>query len=187
MKADTPIVLAVATYNDRPGAEKDYHAVMSAKTEGEFDHIAAAVLTKDADGQLEMERHDSTAKHGAWGGALLGGALLVAAPIAAPIAIGASAVGVGAAAGVGGGASAAGLAGAGGIAGHFWRNIPKAKIGEMGDLLESGESGLLVVAVNKQGSDIKPLLGNAVKTIVDDTTKADLESVYDDAIAKATG
>ena len=36
---------------------------------GEFDHTAVAVLTKDANGKLQMERHDSTAKHLAWAGA----------------------------------------------------------------------------------------------------------------------
>ena len=116
---------------------------------------------------------------------MIGGALLVAAPVAAPVAIGANAIGVGAAAGAGGGASVAGLAGAGGIAGHFHHNIPKEKTREMSDLLDSGESGLIIVAVNKKGSDIAPLLANAQKTIVDDTTKADLDAVYDDAIKKA--
>jgi hypothetical protein len=186
MKPDTPVVLAAATYKDRQGAVDDFKTVMSAKREGEFDHIAAAVLTKDISGYVEVERHDSTAKHVAWGGALLGGALLVAAPVAAPVAIGAGAVGVGASAGVGGGVTAAGLAGAGGLAGHFWHNIPKSKVREMSDLLESGESGLLVVAVNKKGSDIEPLLGHAETAVIDDSTKADLEQVYDDAISKAT-
>src|ERR1039458_6051026 len=120
MNKDTPMVLAVATYKDRQGATDDYDAVMNAKREGEFDHIAVALLTKDSVGNVEVERHDSTAKHAAWGGALVGAGLLVVAPVAAPVAIGASAVGVGASAGVGGGVSAAGLAGAGGIAGHFW-------------------------------------------------------------------
>jgi uncharacterized membrane protein len=186
MKKDTPIVLAVATYATRDAALHDFETVMSAKTEGEFDHIAAAVLTKDELGNVEVERHDSTAKHAAWGGALLGGALLVAAPVAAPVMIGAGAVGVGASAGVGGGASMAGLAGAGGLAGHFWHNIPKDRTREMADLLDDGESGLLIVAVNKNRSDISPLLPLAQKSIIDDSTKADLESVYDDAISQAT-
>jgi hypothetical protein len=186
MKADTPIVLAVATYSTRQAALDDYELVMSAKTVGEFDHIAVAVLTKDADGHLEVQRHDSTAKHLAWGGALTGAALLVAAPVAAPVII-AGGTGIGASAGVAGGASWVGAAaGAGGLAGHFWHNIPKEKVREMGDLLEEGESGLIIVAVNKKGSDIEPLLPNAVKTVIDDSTKADLEGIYDDAVAKAT-
>lgn len=186
MKADTPVTLAVATYATQRGALDDYQAVMSAKTDGEFDHIAASVLTKDATGQLEVERHDSTAKHLAWGGALTAGALIVAAPVAGA-AIVAGGTGVGASAGLGGGVSVVGAgAGAGGLAGHFWRNIPKEKLREMGDLLELGESGLVIVAVNKKGSDIGPLLPNAAKVIVDDTTKGDLESIYDEAVQKAT-
>jgi hypothetical protein len=39
-----------------------------------------AVLTKDASGELPAERHDSTAKHLAWGGALPGAALVIMAP-----------------------------------------------------------------------------------------------------------
>ena len=184
MKADTPLVLAVATYATREGAVDDFHAVKDAKRHGEFDHLAVAVLTKDADGSLQMERHDSSAKHAAWGGALIAAGLLVVAPVAAPIAIGATATGIGASAGVGGGASVAGLAGAGGIAGHLHRNIPKDKAREMGELLELGESGLIVVAVNKAATDITPLLSHAERVIVDDTTKADLDALYDDAIAK---
>ena len=183
MQSDTPIVLAVATYADRASAEEDFEECKHAKREGDFDHLAVSVVTKGADGHLDIDRHDSTAKHGAWGGALMGGAVLVAAPAAA---VGAGVVGVGTAAGLGGGASMAGMAGAGGLAGHFWRNIPKEKVREMGDLLDSGESGLIVVAVNKQATDVTPLLGRATKTIIDDTTKGDLDSLYDTAIAQAT-
>jgi len=35
-----------------------------------------AVLTKDAAGELQVERHDTTAKQFAWGGALIGAALV---------------------------------------------------------------------------------------------------------------
>jgi hypothetical protein len=40
--------------------------------------VAAAVLEKDGNGKLKMDR--SMAKHLAWGGGLLGGALVVLAP-----------------------------------------------------------------------------------------------------------
>jgi hypothetical protein len=80
MDANTPVTLAAARYSDRDGAVNDYHTVWGAKHEGEFDHMALAVLTKDANGNLQVERHDSTAKHLAWGGAILGAALTVVAP-----------------------------------------------------------------------------------------------------------
>ena len=108
------------------------------------------------------------------GGALIGGALFVVAPPLAPAALG-----------LGGGASAAGLAGAGGIAGHFWHNIPKDTLREMSDTLEAGDSGLVIVAVNPQGSDLEGLLSGAQKVVIDATTKGDLEGAYDDAVKKA--
>ncbi len=186
MNDDTPILLAVATYPSRESALIDYETVRTAKSAGEYDHIAIAVLTKDQFGNLQSERHDSSAKHLAWGGALIGAAMLVAAPVAAPVII-AGGTGIGASAGVAGGASWVGAAaGAGGLAGHFWRNIPKEKVREMGDLLEAGESGLIIAAVNKKGSDITPLLSNATKFIVDDTTHGDLDAIYSDAVAQVS-
>jgi uncharacterized membrane protein len=165
--SDQPVVLAVATYPYKDGAEQDFHAVWGVKHEGELDHVAAAVLEKDADGKLKMDRHDSTAKHLAWGGALLGGALVVLAP---PL---------GAAALVGTGA------GAGGIVGHFWHNIPKDDLRRMGDLLEAGQAALVVVAVDHTGEDIGALLTNATSKIVLDTTRADFETAFSQAVEEA--
>jgi uncharacterized membrane protein len=151
----------------RPGtrtrelAVEDFKRVWSARKEGEFDHTAVAVLTKDADGKLQMERHDSTSKHLAWAGA----ALVVLVPP----------VGVGVLAG----------AGAGAIVGHFWHNIPKDEVREAATLLESGESGLIIVAVNKKGTDITPLLQNAEKTKVMQTVAGDLQADIDRELAEA--
>ena len=168
MDASTPLVLGVATYVSREAALQDFDTVWGAKHEGEYDHIAVAVLSKDVHGQLEVQRHDSTAKHLAWGGALLGAAITVVAP---PVGVGMLAAGGTA-------------AGAGGIIGHFHDNIPKTTVREMGDLLDAGESGIVVVAVNKKGNDIEPLLANAQKKIVVDTFKGDLEGAYEDALKK---
>jgi hypothetical protein len=74
------MVLAAAKYSDRSDAVADFKEVWGTKHAGELDHIAVAVLTKNADGELQVERHDSTAKHFAWGGALVGAALVVVAP-----------------------------------------------------------------------------------------------------------
>ena len=40
-------------------------------------------------------------------------------------------------------------AGAGALVGHFHHNIPKQDVEAVGELLESGDSGLIVVAVNR--------------------------------------
>ncbi len=156
MKPHTPITLAVAKYADREGAVADWKAVLGVKHEGEFDHMAVAVLTKDVDGKLQVERHDTTAKHLAW----VGAALVVVAP---PVGVAAIAEG----------------AGVGAIVGHFWHNIPKDKIQEASELLESGESGLIVVAVDRKGTDIKPLLSHAEACTVVETEAGQLDAELD--------
>jgi uncharacterized membrane protein len=152
MDPNTPIVLAAARYKDRELAVEDFKTVWGARKQGEFDHTAVAVVTKDANGRLQIERHDSTAKHLAWAGA----ALVVLVP---PVGVG-----------------LAGAAGTGALVGHFWHNIPKEKIREAADLLQDGESGLIVVAVNKRGTDITPLLQRAEKTTVIDTVAGNVDA-----------
>jgi len=170
MDPNTPMVLAGASYASRDDAVQAFKIVWGARHQGEFDHMDVAVLAKDADGELQVERHDSTAKHFAWGGALLGAALVIVAP---PVGIAAIAAGAGA------------VAGAGGIVGHFWNNIPKEKLGEVSELIHSGEAALLIVAVNHKGTDIAPLLENAKGRTVVETTAGDLDATFDDALNKA--
>jgi hypothetical protein len=170
MDGDTPITLAAAKYRDRDGAVQDFHNVWGARHEGELDHTAVAVLTKDSLGHLEVERHDSTAKHLAWGGAILGAALCVVAPPAG-VAIVA--------------ASAGGLAAIGGIVGHFWNNIPEDDVQRFANLLKAGESGLIVVGVNRRGEDIKPLFVHAEQTFSIDTTWGNLDQVIEQSLGNA--
>ena len=169
MDGNTPITLAAGKYSNRDAAVEDFKAVWDARGDGEFDHTAVAVLTKDSSGKLQVERQDSTAKHLAWGGALAGAAVAVVAPVA-----GASML-----------ATAGVASGAGALVGHFHHNIPKKDVEAIGDLLESGQSGLVVVAVNKQGTDIEPLLKNAEKTVVTNTTWGDLDAEIEKEIAAA--
>jgi uncharacterized membrane protein len=164
------MVLAGASYASRDDAVEAFKIVWGARHQGEFDHMDVAVLAKDASGELQVERHDSTAKHMAWGGALIGAALCIVAP---PVGIAAVAAGAGA------------LAGVGGIVGHFWNTISKEKLGEVSELLHSGEAALLIVAVNHKGTDISPLLENAEKKTVIETKAGDLDAAFDNALKKA--
>ena len=71
------------------------------------------------------------------------------------------------------------------LVGHLHHNIPKKDVEAIADLLESGESGLIVVAVNKLGADIEPLLANAEKSVVVNTTWGDLDEAIEKEIADA--
>jgi len=57
-------------------------------------------------------------------------------------------------------------AGTGGLVGHYWHNIPKDDCREIGELLDNGDYGMVVVAVNPKGSDVGALLGNAASKVV---------------------
>src|SRR5687768_3912965 len=102
MDVNAPIALIGAGYLDRDSAVDDFTSVWSRRHDGDFHHTAVAVLTRDPAGELYVERHNNTAKHLEWGGALLGSALVVLAPAA----------GVRLLAGVG-------WSGAGAMIGHF--------------------------------------------------------------------
>jgi hypothetical protein len=55
----------------------------------------------------------------------------------------------------------------------------------MGDLLEAGQAALVIVAVDHTGEDIGALLSNATSKIVLDTTRADFETAFSQAVEEA--
>ena len=91
MDPNTPLILSSQQRATRADdAVEAFKIVWGARRQGELDHMDVAVLTKDAAGELQVERHDSTAKHFARGGALVGAALVIVAP---PVGIAAIAAG----------------------------------------------------------------------------------------------
>ena len=170
--SDKPVTIAVATYANREAAEQDFDAIWGIKHEGQLDHLAVAMVSKDEDGKLKVDRHNTSAKHLAWGGGILGAAATV---ISAPLGIvflGPLAV------------SAAVWAGVGGLVGHFWKNIPKDELAKMNDILESGDYGLVIIAVNPKGVDIESLLANARTSSVTEQ-QLDTDGALDRAFEEA--
>ena len=144
MDVNAPIALIGAGYRNREGALQDFTSVWAARHDGDFHHTSVAVLTKDRNGRLHVERHNSTAKHLEWGGALLGAALVVLAPAA----------GIAVLAGVG-------LGGAGAMIGHFRQHADPEDLAAIANVLEAGASALVVVVVNRQGRTMTPLFTHA--------------------------
>ena len=67
MDVNAPIALIGASYGDRDSAVRDFTSVWEARHDGDFHHTSVAMLTKDCDGRLHVDRHNSTAKHLEWG------------------------------------------------------------------------------------------------------------------------
>lgn len=153
MAVDTFIVLA-ASYDTLGAAEADYHAVRDFYlTSGWLDTYDAAVITRDDAGKVRIVvKHEQPTRQGAWRGlgiGLVGGALVALFP----------AVGIGAGLLLGG----AGGAGFGALAGHVTAGLRRADLKDLGELLDEGHSGLVVVAASDLGDRVEHHIKRARK------------------------
>jgi hypothetical protein len=132
--------------------------------------MSVALLASDTRGGPHVRRHGSTARDLALAGAVLSAALLVVAPaVDATVA-----------------AAAGGLPGARGIAAHLRHTVPDEKLQEVDELLGFGECRLLVVAIDRRGAEISPLLERAEKAVVVETRTGDLDAAFYGALGAAT-
>jgi hypothetical protein len=170
--SDQAVVMAVASYPSRSIAERDLEALCGARPDGGRSTVAAAIVEKGADGLLTID-HQKTAERFAYGAVVLGGALIV---LAAPLGIFYLVPEL---------ATNTDWAGVGAIVEHFWNNVPKAELRGMSDLLESTQAVLVVVALDHDHDEIRPLLAHSSTTILSDVSAADLEAEFCNAVAES--
>jgi uncharacterized membrane protein len=155
MSLDTFVVLA-NQYSNESDALADYEAVRKLYTDaGIIDTYDAAVLTRTPDGKVEIvERTEEPTRQGAARGLVAGlavGAVIALFP----------AVGIGLAAGLlGGGAIGAG---AGAVAGHVAGGMNRSDLKDLGELLDNGASGLVVVAATDVEARVEVAITRANK------------------------
>jgi uncharacterized membrane protein len=143
---DNPVFIYAATYPDPARAEEDYDALLdlhAAKLVGTYD---VALVTKDTDGKVHVEKHEKPTQHGAWGGIAVGAAVGV---LAAPAVIPAALIG-----GV-----------IGGLGGHFRKGISRDDAKELGGLIDAGEATLLVIGESRLEEQLDKVLTRAEKSI----------------------
>ena len=163
---DQPVVLAVASYASRAAADSDFESLWSSDRLSGSDHLTAALVEKGTSGELEINSHRSTATDLAWGIALLGGALTT---VAAPLGVFYLASGL---------SSSAEWAGAAAIVGRFWNQIPRDKLRSMSNLLEAGQTGLVVVAIADDNEGLMGCLSGASSRVVSESMLVDLVSDF---------
>lgn len=129
----------VATYPDETAARADYEVVKGLHASGLVGSYDAAVVTKDASGKVHENKDETATRHGAWWGVAAGAALGVLFP---PTVLGAAAVG-----GV-----------VGGVGGHLAKGMSRSGVKELGDFIDPGHAGLVVVGESK----IEQAIENAV-------------------------
>lgn len=124
--ADKPLFVFVGVYSDQDMAQADYETLREAHAAGLVGTYDAAVVFKDADGKVHMRKHEKPTQHGVWTGAAVGAVVGILFP---PSIIGAGVVG----------------AGAGGLVGHLWHGMSRSDVRELGEALDAGQAGLIVV------------------------------------------
>jgi uncharacterized membrane protein len=89
---DANLVLVVGSYADAGAANDDFSALKAGQNAGEYQVVGAVVITRGADGQVDVKEHGD--EHVA-GGAVLGGMAGLVVGLFAPPLLAATAVGAG--------------------------------------------------------------------------------------------
>ncbi len=136
----------IGAYTSEADAQLDYGVVKDLFDAGVIGTYDAAVITKDADGKVKVNKDEIPTRRGAWGGlgvgALLG--LLFPPSLIATAAVGALAGGVGA---------------------HIWKGLSRGDVKELGEVLDDGEAALLVIGDWRLEEQIDKAFAHAEKRL----------------------
>jgi uncharacterized membrane protein len=171
MAVDT-FLAYVGVYNSTADADADYQAVKELHTKAHLiDAYDAAVVERRADGKVKItKKHETPTRVGGVLGGGVGlatGLVVVLFPFAA----------------IGGGllaVTAGGGAVLGAVAGHAAAGMSRKDLKELGEHLDAGQAGLVVVAVSDMGAKIEREMKRARKVEAREL-KADTASIEADA------
>jgi uncharacterized membrane protein len=172
------LIAFVGIYDSVEEAEADYQAVKALHTEaGLIDAYDAAVVERREDGKTKIvKKHETPTRVGGVLGGGVGlatGLVVVLFPFAA----------------VGGGILAGTTAGGailGAVAGHAAAGMSRHDLKDLGEHLDKGTAGLVVVAVSDMGAKVERAMERAAK-LEQKELKADTAEIERDADAAAAG
>jgi uncharacterized membrane protein len=167
----------IGVYDSVADAEADYEFVKDLHTEADLiDAFDAAVIERRSDGKVKItKKHETPTRVGGAMGAGVGlatGLVVALFPFAA----------------IGGGLLAATTGGGavlGAVAGHAAAGMSRHDLKELGEELDAGQAGLVVVAVSDMGAKIEQAMNKATKLNAK-ALKADTAAIEDDAKAAQT-
>jgi uncharacterized membrane protein len=176
MAVDT-FIAYVGVYPSVADAEADYQLVKDLHTKaGMLDAYDAAVIEKRENGKVRItKKHETPTRVG---GVLGGGVGLATGLVIALFPFAA----------IGGGLLAATTAGGavlGAVTGHAAAGMSRGDLKDLGEYLDEGEAGLVVVGVEEMADDIKRSMERADKVETREI-KADTTAIEEDAKAAST-
>lgn len=176
MAIDT-LMAYVGVYDNLADAEADYEVVKELHVEADLiDAYDAAIVERREDGKVKLgKKHETPTRVG---GVLGGGVGLATGLVVALFPFAA----------VGGGlllSTTAGGAVLGAVAGHAAAGMSRGDLKELGEHLDAGQAGLVVVAVSDMGAKVQRAMKRAAK-LQQKQLKADTAEIERDA-ASASG
>jgi uncharacterized membrane protein len=175
MAIDT-VIAYVGVYDSVDEAEADYQLVKDLHREADLiDAYDAAVVERTDAGKVKIgKKHETPTR---MGGVLGGGVGLATGLVVALFPF--AAVGGGLLAG-----TAAGGAILGAVAGHAAAGMSREDLKQLGEHLDAGQAGLVVVAVSDMGAKVERAMARASK-LEQKEIEADTEQIERDAAAGA--
>jgi uncharacterized membrane protein len=168
MAEDETTFIFVATYGNEDDAQADYEVVKELYAADAIGNFDAAVIRKDADGKVHVNKDETATRKGAWGGAAVGAVVGVLFPPS-----------ILATAGVG--------ALAGGLGGHFLKGLSRKDVKELGEQLDSGEVALLVVGDWQLDKAIDKAFSRAIKKMDREVKSLERQQLEADYAAMMSG
>jgi uncharacterized membrane protein len=147
-KTNKTVFVYGATYASLDDAKVDYAAVKQLYFDGVIGVYDAAVISKDATGQVKIHKTEMPTQYGAWGGLAVGALVGIFFPpyLVWELAAGAT---------------------AGSLIGHFWAGMSRSDLEEIGDTLQTSTAALIVIGRSR----LQEALADATKHAVKDFEK----------------
>jgi uncharacterized membrane protein len=161
---DDSLFVYLGTYASEEAAREDLAAIQEQHSRGFVGTYDAAVIAKDARGDVHVRKHEKPTQHGAAAGLAAGAVIGLLFP---PALVGTALVG----------------GAAGGLIGHLWRGMSRHDVKELGDFLDDGQAALVVVGHDAYSERIPLSMERAAKR-TDRAVKVD-KAAFEQALLEA--
>lgn len=144
--SDETMFVYAAAYERKDDARADLEAFEKLASKGMVGAYDAALVTKKTNGKVSVAKHGTSAKRTGVFGAIAGGVIGLLFP---PSILMGAAVG----------------AATGAVSGKLWGGMSRASLKELGETLDAGESGLVIVGESKLADYVEKSLTSALRRV----------------------